>query len=350
VIAAYARLIARVVEHWRVPSRELFAHPALSEVDLSDPFARLPIESMVLLIERARALTREPGLGWYVGVQARISMYGYLGFSMLSASTVREAIELLTQFNPLLGTVLTLRLEVARSDGKAAIVIEENTDLGSARDFILGGVLVSIWHIGFRLSGATPTGMGELMIPEPGYFQRITRYGLPLDPGEPAGSRTPFGLGPPVRFGQSANRLVFDRAKLDVPLLMSDEGASKLAREQCERALGTFASSLVERVRRVVSMTDRLPSVAQVAAELHVSSRTLKRRLAEQGHTFSALSAEARCDKARLLLRSTRLSIAEIADRFGYSSPTNFDRAFRSWTGTSPAAYRRRVRSGGTTS
>ena len=128
ILAAFARLIVQLVSYWRVSQEELLSQSGLTEAEISDPLARLPLERMLILIARARALTGEPGLGWYAGLQIRISAYGFLGFGILSAATIRDAIELVVRFNPLLATILDLRLEADRGDGRAAIVIEENAD------------------------------------------------------------------------------------------------------------------------------------------------------------------------------------------------------------------------------
>jgi AraC-like DNA-binding protein len=101
---------------------------------------------------------------------------------------------------------------------------------------------------------------------------------------------------------------------------------------------------MVERVRRAVPTSEGFRSLHEVAREVHVSPRTLKRQLSEQGLTFSALSVEARRDRATMLLRSSDLSIGEIADRLGYATPTGFIRAFQSWTTMSPSVYRRKTR------
>ena len=121
---------------------------------------------------------------------------------------------------------------------------------------------------------------------------------------------------------------------------MADDVAHRQAREQCEEALRSFTGTFVERVRQFVSTGERLRLLPEVAAELSLSPRTFKRRLADQGLTFRALSEEARRDKALVLLRSS-LPVSEIAGRLGYSSPANFVRAFRHWTSLPPGAYRR---------
>ena len=75
-----------------------------------------------------------------------------------------------------------------------------------------------------------------------------------------------------------------------------------------------------------------------------MSPRTLKRRLAEHGTTFSALRDDVRQQRAMLLLDNRGLTISDIAARLGYSELPNFTRAFRKWMGVTPQAYRERTR------
>jgi AraC-like DNA-binding protein len=72
------------------------------------------------------------------------------------------------------------------------------------------------------------------------------------------------------------------------------------------------------------------------------SPRTLKRKLAAQGVSFSALLTEARHEAAMRLLRRSTLSLDAIAERLGYSTAPNFIRAFRRWSGQTPTEYRRK--------
>lgn len=79
---------------------------------------------------------------------------------------------------------------------------------------------------------------------------------------------------------------------------------------------------------------------AQPARRLNMSDQTLKRRLAAEGVSYKSLAQGIREKKACGLLRSTELSMEEIADRLGYSDVANFYRAFKSWTGKTPLSYR----------
>jgi AraC-like DNA-binding protein len=336
-LAAYVRLIVRLVAHWGVSASDVLSGTGIEASVLEDPVARVPLDAMIALIERAQGLTREPGLGWYAGMQIRIAMYGFVGFGILSAATIGKAIDVLVQFYPLLSTFLTMRIELEPRGQRAFLVIDENADLGPAREFMLAGVVVASWNLSHQLSGEPPRGSADLMFPEPEYFSRVARS---LFGEGAAGAALGLGERPLIRFGQPVNRLVFDRSRLDSPVRTADEAANKLALAQCEEALRAFSTGLVESVRRMVSGSDAPPTLGDVAAELHLSARSLTRKLAVHGTSFATLLEEARRDKALLLLQSD-LSIAEISERLGYSTPPNFVRAFRSWTSQSPGAYRR---------
>lgn len=113
--------------------------------------------------------------------------------------------------------------------------------------------------------------------------------------------------------------------------------------QQCEAELARlgYAESIVERVRNLLICGDGgYPSVDDVARELHVSARTLKRKLAEYGATYSTLLDEIRLRDALRLLEGTRLPVDEIAARVGYTDRANFTRAFKRWTGVAPSERR----------
>jgi AraC-like DNA-binding protein len=82
------------------------------------------------------------------------------------------------------------------------------------------------------------------------------------------------------------------------------------------------------------------PSVQSIAAQLHVSRRTLIRRLEQHGTSVRSLTERRQRRCSIDLLADTSLDVSEIADRLGYSEPSNFSRAFRRWFGKSPQEYR----------
>lgn len=87
------------------------------------------------------------------------------------------------------------------------------------------------------------------------------------------------------------------------------------------------------------------PNLEQVAERLHLSSRSLKRRLLAQDTTFLQLLKDSRLRDARQLLEHSAMSVQAISERLGYTNPANFSRAFQRWTGEAPSVWRERRRS-----
>lgn len=317
-----------VAERWQVQQDALFEGSGLVASDLAAPGARIALPAATKLAERARSLTKEPAIGVYLGLQMRVSAHGFLGFAAMTSATLHEAIELAVRFAPT--RTNALHLSHARSAGQAELVIEERADFGAARDTVLFALTLGLWQIASALTGTELEGQIDLTFSEPSY-----------GPSFPALSKH-------LRYGQRHNRLTFDAALLDLRLEMADAVATRLAREQCERALESMGdrseARWLEEVRRVmrIEANGPLPTLEEAATRLHVSTRTLKRRLASSNTSYSDLLREERFARATTLLRSTSLSIDEISERSGYSDVANFTRAFRRWAGTTPTAYRRR--------
>jgi AraC-like DNA-binding protein len=325
--AIQAIQLIELVGRWNVSAEDLLAPVGLTKEAVSDPAGRLPLPVVEKLISRARALTGEPGLGFYLGLQMRISSLGYVGFAAMTSATIRDAIEIGVRYTPTRTTALGMRLH---TDGPlASIVIEELADLGSARDVVLLWLMVGISQIGETLTGKPLSGTGtvDVAAPEPSYFGRFRDV-----------------VAGRVRFNQPMHRLVFDAAILDLPLVLRDPSALQLAKQQCERELNAlgFSQSLSAGVRRVLLGEDRgFRALEDVARRLGMSTRTLKRKLAGEGTSFSQILDEERRERALLLVHSPELSLEQVAERVGYTDLANFTRAFRRWTGTTPAAFRR---------
>jgi AraC-like DNA-binding protein len=323
--AGYALHLLELAKRWHVSEMDLLGDLGLTAQDLADPHLNVPLAGVIALIERARALTGEPALGFYLGLQMSSTAHGYLGFAVMSAPTLREALELAVHYAPIRTNILALRLE----DGTphAAVAVEELADLGPAQDVIILTLLVGLWQIGNALLGReVKESTLEVTFREPSYYARFRQ------------------MNPRIKFGARANRLVFDRSLLAAHLVTADPASLRLALDECTRQLDAFAarSPIVERVRRLVLRSDTgVRSFEELAAALQLSPRTLRRRLADAKVSFSALLDEARRDRAMMLLGTQSMSTKDVAERIGYSDVANFIRAFRRWTGSTPATYRR---------
>jgi AraC-like DNA-binding protein len=149
----------------------------------------------------------------------------------------------------------------------------------------------------------------------------------------------------PVVFEAPQARLYFrPETLLAKPLL-----ANPLAFRAYERLTAQLAAllradvDLSEQVRRLLWTTAPPPDRDAVASMLAMSARTLARKLADSGTSYAELQREVRSARAQEYLRSSDLHISEVATRLGFSDATAFSRAFRSWMGLTPSAWRRRV-------
>jgi AraC-like DNA-binding protein len=297
----------------------------VTENALAEPGATLPLDAVIDLCARARELTGEPGLGFYLGLSQRATGYGYPGFAAMSAESYRQALDLGIRYTPLLTTMMSLRLEV--HGDRASLFVDEHSDPKSARDMLLFSALVGLRQVGVDITGARLKASIDVSIQEPDYYDKFAN------------------LVGDIRFGQPANRIVFPVSGLSLPIAMADPAALRLASEQCERALEALAPEemLVARVRQALEGRDGFRSMRQVAADMHLSPRALMRLLAQHRTSFVDLVDQERHKKALRLLSTSRFALDDVAAQLGYSSLSNFVRAFHRWTGKTPAAYRRSI-------
>jgi AraC-like DNA-binding protein len=322
---AYVKDLVELTGRWQVRPEEVLAGLPVTQAELAAPTTRVPLRVCEAIVARAHQLTHEPALAIHVGTQMRLSSHGFLGFAAMTAGTVREALDLACRFASTRTSAIALQLYI--EGDSACVVIEERTPLGSLQQFLVIALVIGIWRLGESLTGKVLDGVAECAFAEPAYLRGVPYAGR-------------------LRFDRPAHRLVFAAKELALPLVTADPVAMQLAREQCERELAAVVDEgLPGRVRTaLVARGDASPSVVEVAKALRMSPRTLKRKLAEHGTTFSAIRDDLRRQRALLLLDNRSLSIGEIAAKLGYSELPNFTRAFRKWTGQTPLAYRERTR------
>jgi AraC-like DNA-binding protein len=173
------------------------------------------------------------------------------------------------------------------------------------------------------------------------------------EPADSTAARAFFGV--PVRFSAEHTELVLSTAVLATPLLSPNASARDFFIHLVEKRIaasgGAPASNadetelLRERVRRkfLEGFCGEAPAIEDVASELGVSGRTLRRRLEGEGTTYQRLLDETRFALAQEHLARGPVSHAELAFVLGFSEASAFHRAFRRWTGTTPRAYARTI-------
>lgn len=152
----------------------------------------------------------------------------------------------------------------------------------------------------------------------------------------------------PVHYGAEHNAVVLSRETLESPVVNASTNLFSAFDHQARQLLEQLNHSDGVEVQVRQLLLKQLDAgnarIGDVARQLHMSSATLRRRLAEHGTTHKHLLDQIRQEVALLHMRDKRLSIAEIAFLLGFSTQSAFGRAFRRWVGTSPIEYRARLR------
>jgi len=155
-------------------------------------------------------------------------------------------------------------------------------------------------------------------------------------------------FGCPVVCGAPRNALVFRAADAQRPFVTRNAELLGMLAPQFEEELmqENGDENFVERVRLAVQqkLTGRRPTIEDIADALHISSRTLQRRLQDEGSNFQRVLEEARHQLARHYLNNSFLELNEAAYLLGYEDGNSFVRAFRTWEGVPPARWREQQR------
>lgn len=153
-----------------------------------------------------------------------------------------------------------------------------------------------------------------------------------------------------VRFDAHLDRIVFEESALSLPFVTADAEAFAVLVPGLEAQLvgrsrrRTLRDDVRITIARNMSSGAR-PTVGHVARRLHLSARTLQRRLGEEQTSYQEQLDEVRRASARRLLANTDLDAVEIAFLLGFEEPSSFARAFRTWERTTPTRFRERARS-----
>jgi len=255
--------------------------------------------------------------------------FGVVGFSCLLSPTVGEAFARLSRIYALLITGARWSLEPRGQ--RLCIVFELDSPPCLGTRCAIEFALAEQVHF-TRLLAAGPVEVVEATFPHQA-------------PADEASYRKLFRC--PLSWNQERATLIVDRALFDLRQSKADPHLLAYFDRQAEALLAkrTTDKDTSARVRRLLidALADGPPSANLVAKRLGVSSRSLRRRLADEGTSFHVLVEDTRNALAQQYLTDPKLTVSEIAFLVGFSSLSPFQRAFRRWTNLTPREYRHRL-------
>ena len=151
-------------------------------------------------------------------------------------------------------------------------------------------------------------------------------------------------FGCPIVFGAARNAIVFRESDAALPFVTHNAELLAMLAPQLDEELKQHKGqeTFPERVRSTIQrkLVGRRPKMQEIARDLHISSRTLQRRLQDAGYSFQQALEDARHQLARHYLNNSLLELNETAYLLGYEDSNSFVRAFRTWEGVPPAYWR----------
>lgn len=293
--------------------------------------ANLPFGPIQRLIEAAmRRGGAWTGLAYGATIQPH--MHGIVGAAALASGTLGAALGTMARYAAL--RFSATRIQLRRGRSQTELMLVPSADLGEARRFVDDTLLAIIDHFIRLLAGGRP---------------RSLHYRLPAACADAAPHYASI-LGSQVGYdaGTFAG-LRLANVDIDCPCLGADAQTHALATGALDRELAQVAAPGTLQPQILALLADasaNWPTAHAVARRLHLSPRTLHRRLEAESTCFRALVDSCRRTRARELLQDSKLSIERIGEILGYADPSNFGRSCRRWFGCSPRQYRQRQRSG----
>jgi len=295
--------------------------------DLNSPGTAISHSEALTVVRRAVQDLRIDDAGLALGMRACVTERGILALGMLAAATLGDAIKLALRFPESAGCLLSLwETPSAQGPQLHAEPFPDDLDL---QDFLVDLTFSSMVAVCRQVTAAnyTPAGV-ELVRKAPA-----------------AGHAHEQFFGCPVRFGCPRNTLTTGADWHNFPLPWANRQAYRVSSQSLEQACAQWRAmtGLAPLVTRALHRSlPRIANLAEVAATLHRSERTLRRQLAQHGLSYRSLLDDSRKSRALELMTSKRWGLAQIAAEAGFSDTRAFTRAFKRWTGHSPTALRDR--------
>lgn len=321
VRASVARGIAELGVRRGLSIEDVLAGAGLVPDDIRDLDQELPAPLVgKLLMDMARRFPDEP-LALQIAREIPASFFGALGYAARHSASVRDAMELYARYIEIVSSHARVRLE--DEAGGLRVVLSHHPMLARLRHPIEVGLAM-----GVRALGLMPTTSD---------IAEVTFAHTPTGPIEDYVSF--FGVTP--LFEQPRNSVLLTDAFLDRPLPETDAAYHAYLTDLLHRIPGFSALDDAEIGEALDWCADRGDYRVEALAErAGLTPRTLHRRLAQNGLSPRDLLDDARFGRAQGLLSDRGLPISDIAFLLGYSEERAFIRAFKRWSGKTPAAYR----------
>lgn len=319
----YAMVLA--AEAKGVSVNDILAEAGVARSMLRAPESRLEVDRILALWNRLRERAHDPTLQLRAPTHLPFGSYGVIDYIVDASPTVGEAIHRFARFFRIIAN-------------NAVVTANE----GGAEPFMAmamaGGGHVPSLQVEYTFAAV----VGRIRINvRPGLSLSRVELVRPL-PADPGAYEEVFRA--PVFFGADADRVCFTRGEWEAPTEHGDEYLVQLLERHAtilaERLPGPGGGVVADVQQAILEALPDNPTAPDIARALHVSTRTLQRKLNGAGVTFSEIAEGVRAELAKEYLSNSAVPIAQVAFLLGFSEQSSFHRAFRRWTGVPPGKWR----------
>nr|WP_256576992.1 MULTISPECIES: AraC family transcriptional regulator [unclassified Pseudomonas] len=281
------------------------------------------------LWDLAAQASDDPNIGLKAYGNFHPSVFQIVGYTMMSSSNLKRALERLVRFSPLISTGFSLFFIREQQNYRLAALDHQQHGSVRPRQHTDAGLASLLGFCRWLAGGKLPQPLSvEFAYPEPEDTSEHQRL---------------FGC--PLRFGAAYDSIVFDGQELLSPLSMANEALATLHDSFAEAQLDLLSgNSIVARIRALI--TERLSQgqgqcdMESIAAALSISKRTLQRGLEKDGAQFKDVLNDVRRQLADFYLRHSHFSMKHVTYLLGFHDHSSFHKACTRWFGMTPGQYR----------
>jgi len=327
--ALWAWQLVQDLSNQGVSPERLLGNVGLNLSELREGEARIPFARIALLFERAAELTKNDLLGLQRGAARDERHAGLIAYVGLSSATVLDCLNNLARYSRVFSDAIEIDVSALASEGQItwAFDVPEYTQRGQFLEFGLSGTVSELRRITGHSQIVEDVGFRHHRVRNVKEVEKFFRCR--------------------VNYSQPLNNATISERVLRQPLLTRDDHLLKVLRRYCEETIEKLPSpkrSTRAITERAISETISSGVFDQksIATRLGMSSRSLSRKLAEEGTTFREVLKVYRRELATVYLTRSSLQMLEIAFLLGYEDASSFSSAFRRWTGNSPTSLKRK--------
>lgn len=303
---------------------QLLAACGIERKLLDDSRARVDRDTFIKLLTMVMMQTQDEFVGLGQGRTSKPGTFSMMTHAVINCANLGRALQRGIRFYEMFDLQLSASLVI--EDDKAILIAEADPRL-DFREVILE-----------TLFFLTQRFMSWLV----GKPVRVDRIDFDFEDDDSLERQSLFNC--PINFSADANRMIFSADHLDLPLAQNELSLSRFLKSSFSELLvaGTKQMGLPARIRALLSEEYgyNFPDFSGVCESLNMTPQTLRRRLKDAGTSYQQIKDDIREEASVYYLSKPELSIDEIALLMGFSEASSFHRAFKKWTGKTPAIFR----------